>query len=244
LKKLTITNIQGQKLAAWIHGDDKKKIIIQCHGFPSDSHGNHLEYAEAFAKKGLTALRFDFSGCGESEGNNNDWGVASFSEDLKAVISYVKSIGFEDINVMAASYGGPVAIKVLFEDHSINKLVLRSPAPDLTDMPNEFSTTKEDWQKQGYVMYHRERTGEEFKLPYAMLEDAYENIMFEPAKSITAKTLIIHGSEDKIIPLKDSQKLAENIPGAILIVLDGADHSLGINDDYSKGIDVMIDWFC
>lgn len=45
---------------------------------------------------------------------------------------------------------------------------------------------------------------------------------------ITAPTLVISGTHDKMTPLKYGQFLAENIPNAQLAVIDGAGHMLGL----------------
>jgi pimeloyl-ACP methyl ester carboxylesterase len=48
-----------------------------------------------------------------------------------------------------------------------------------------------------------------------------------PASNIKAPTLIIHGSEDIDVPVIQSKKLAEQIPGSKLVVLEGVDHIVG-----------------
>lgn len=48
-----------------------------------------------------------------------------------------------------------------------------------------------------------------------------------PASKIRVPTLIIHGSEDTNVPVSQSKKLAEKIPGSKLVILEGVDH-LGI----------------
>jgi pimeloyl-ACP methyl ester carboxylesterase len=45
-------------------------------------------------------------------------------------------------------------------------------------------------------------------------------------RSIGAPTLVIHGSEDPILPLASGRSIARQIPGAELLVLEGAGHEL------------------
>jgi pimeloyl-ACP methyl ester carboxylesterase len=45
-----------------------------------------------------------------------------------------------------------------------------------------------------------------------------------PASKIKIPTLIIHGSEDINAPVSQSKKLAEQIPGSKLVILEGVDH--------------------
>jgi len=48
----------------------------------------------------------------------------------------------------------------------------------------------------------------------------------EPISSITARTLVIHGTVDPMFPLAHGEALAEEIPGASLMTLDGAGHGI------------------
>jgi pimeloyl-ACP methyl ester carboxylesterase len=47
-----------------------------------------------------------------------------------------------------------------------------------------------------------------------------------PLSSITVPTLVVHGTADPLFPLAHGEALAEEIPGATLLVLDGAGHGL------------------
>jgi len=48
----------------------------------------------------------------------------------------------------------------------------------------------------------------------------------KPLSSITAPTLVIHGTADPMFPVEHGQALAEEIPGARLLTLDGAGHGV------------------
>jgi pimeloyl-ACP methyl ester carboxylesterase len=48
----------------------------------------------------------------------------------------------------------------------------------------------------------------------------------EPISSIAVPTLVIHGTADPMFPLAHGQALAEEIPGARLLILEGAGHGV------------------
>ena len=48
----------------------------------------------------------------------------------------------------------------------------------------------------------------------------------EALSSIAAPTLVIHGTADPMFPLEHGQTLAEEIPGATLLPLEGAGHGV------------------
>jgi pimeloyl-ACP methyl ester carboxylesterase len=43
---------------------------------------------------------------------------------------------------------------------------------------------------------------------------------------ITAPTLVIHGSEDPLVPVEAAKDTTESIPGAELLIIDGMGHDL------------------
>ena len=47
---------------------------------------------------------------------------------------------------------------------------------------------------------------------------------------INVPTLVIHGTEDPIIPYEHGVYLSEVIPNAVLVTLEGAGHELHYND--------------
>ena len=49
----------------------------------------------------------------------------------------------------------------------------------------------------------------------------------QPLSSIAAPTLVIHGTADPMFPVEHGEALAEEIPGAQLLALEGAGH--GVN---------------
>ena len=48
----------------------------------------------------------------------------------------------------------------------------------------------------------------------------------KPLSSITAPTLVIHGTADPMFPIGHGEALAEEIPGATLLLLEGAGHGV------------------
>lgn len=59
---------------------------------------------------------------------------------------------------------------------------------------------------------------------------AHGNRPHPPLSSITMPTLVIHGTADPIFPLAHGHVLAEEVPGARLLPLDGAGHGVDRTD--------------
>lgn len=58
----------------------------------------------------------------------------------------------------------------------------------------------------------------------AQLDASRAHDAWDRLPSVTAPTLVMHGSEDAVMPLANARALAERIPGARLVVFDGAGH--------------------
>jgi pimeloyl-ACP methyl ester carboxylesterase len=57
-------------------------------------------------------------------------------------------------------------------------------------------------------------------------------------KSVTAPTLVIHGSEDPVLPVEHSKATADAIPGAELVVIEGMGHGWA-PELYTRLVDVI-----
>jgi pimeloyl-ACP methyl ester carboxylesterase len=55
---------------------------------------------------------------------------------------------------------------------------------------------------------------------------AHDDGPHPPPSSIAVPTLVIHGTADPLFPLAHGQALAEAIPGATLVRIDGAGHGV------------------
>ncbi|MGC8884950.1 MAG: alpha/beta family hydrolase [Candidatus Nanoarchaeia archaeon] len=62
----------------------------------------------------------------------------------------------------------------------------------------------------------------------------------EKYASIKAKTLIVHGTADDVVPIENSEKLAKTIEGATLIKIEGGDHSY--RGQENKVVDIIKNW--
>jgi pimeloyl-ACP methyl ester carboxylesterase len=49
--------------------------------------------------------------------------------------------------------------------------------------------------------------------------DSYDRL-----PSLRVPTLVLHGTEDRVIPVENGRRLAERIPGAEVVLLEGAGH--------------------
>ena len=211
-KHLQITNNQW-RLAATLHYPTNQEAegselrlhpaVIICHGFVGNRIGTDrlfVKTARALAARGFLVLRFDYAGCGESEGNYGQESIRTMIEQTRLVLDYVvdiDGIDRERITLIGHSLGGAVALLTAGKDQRVTDLVLWAPvAHPLTDI---LSIVGKDVYEQA------EKDGKADYLGYAFSKSFFSALgdyhPFKEAPAFTGDVLIIHGTADATIPV-------------------------------------------
>jgi 3-oxoadipate enol-lactonase len=201
--------------------------------------------------KRFRVLAFDNRGAGRSELTRGPYTLAQLAADGIAVLD---SAGEESAHVYGLSMGGMIAQElVLRYPERVRALVLGASSaggashqlPDRETL--EFMRRRVDmsadeaaWAAVPYQYgsrtqeQHAERIAEDIarrlRFPIhpdgyrAQLAAAWKHDAAGRLRSVRAPTLVLHGSEDRIVPVANGRRLAELIPGASLEILDGAGH--------------------
>ena len=108
-KKIKIKNIFGEDLDLLLEGDEKSKyIVVFVHGYGTDKDegfASFLEFSE-YIKNDFLIIRFDLSGYGASEGEENEFQFQKAAGDVDSVIRYArKAYPQKEINIIAHSLG-------------------------------------------------------------------------------------------------------------------------------------------
>src|SRR5688500_140410 len=94
--------------------DKRRPAFLVLHGFGGSKDGaGSIALCERFAEWGYIAMRFDFRGCGESEGERGWIICLDQVSDTKNAISYMAGrpdVDSERIALIGSSFGAAVAI--------------------------------------------------------------------------------------------------------------------------------------
>ena len=212
-------NPRGQRLAGLVHrAAGAGPAAIVCHGMLSDkSSEKHAAIASELCARGVTALRFDFAGRGESDGELKTLTVSNEVQDLHAALRWVREQGHGPIGLCGSSLGGTVAVLAASEDPEIAAVVtINSPAM-LADMFAEID--REAWKRRGTLPLT------EGPLGYAFCEDSAAQDLLAAARIVGQRLLVVQGDADEVVDPADGGRLAE---AALcdLMVIEGGDHRL------------------
>ncbi len=126
MKKLEKLDIKGLK--AVLHYESEK-FIVCCHGLYSNKDSKkYIELAEMANRKGISCIRFDFRGCGESKGKFDDK-IESRLNDLIKVVDFIYDKFDAKISLFGSSFGGMVAILYasLYTEYDIPLVTISTP---------------------------------------------------------------------------------------------------------------------
>lgn len=253
ISEKTILNENKEKLFVEIYTpNDIKSTIIFCHGITGCRKGRTKEdnYFQNLAKKlmklNYKVVLFDFSGHGDSEGNDYDVCLSKSTIELEKIFNQeVENIN--NVNFLAFSYGATVLCNFLSHNTSItpNHIVLYSPC--LYPLESCFLNSTSIFGKDIVKDYESGKLKEKgysvvgaknFCFGAKMIDDCKN---FEPnyLKIFADKILVLSGTKDIILDVKYNDKFCKenNITN---IYLD-ASHSLF--EDIDKAFVYTIDFF-
>jgi len=238
-EKLSFQNNKGDNLVGILSnpsGSKENLIVVLCHGFDTSMQSTtYLRVEKALNEKGFATLRFDFFGHGESDGKFEDITISEAVDDALQAIAFVKSRGFQKIALFGSSFGGMAALLAAAKSPGLQLLALKSPVSDYLGklLADEDKIGIEQWKKQGFTWHETSKRGK-LKLNYSFVEDAENVSGFEEAGKIKVPTLIVHGNQDKIVPIEQSRKTASLIPNCRLEEIEGANHKYSKPEDFER----------
>lgn len=219
-------------------------LVILCHGF-----GGHLDFhlwpllAARLNEHGIGTLRFDFNGCGQSEGQFQDLTIGNEIDDLLAVIAYARHLAkFRSISLIGYSQGGVVAGMVagMCGARQIQALVLMSASGVLRDdvLRGSFKGIQFDPWHLDKPFY--EVPGRNLKLGRPYLQNAMTLPIYETTAKYTGPAFILHGMADQVVPYPYSERYHQVLADSQLLLIPGEEHSWSQNPPATAGL--IVDW--
>lgn len=244
-KKVFFFNKQKERLAGVLHLPHHKtsKVVIVCHGFGSGKDELWIpKLCNALAKQGYAALRFDFSGNGQSEGKFEEANCEKEKQDLKTAIEFIKKHGYTSIATTGHSMGGTVVLMNAAVEKKINAVIAIAPAIHTKKVENRLLTTKEkkELNRTGKVRIH---SGDKHHtLPKIFFTAFEQQKVLKGVHKIKAPILLIHGSDDHTIPIEESECAKKEVPRLKLTVIEGGTHTLMKGESAEKLMGTIIQW--
>ena len=234
--KVSVLNGEGEKLVGIKSLPEEKRdkypTVLLVHGFndTKEEGGMFDKLAGHLTEGGFLVYRFDFSGCGESEG---DYSKTSLSKILKWVKSQ-KKVG--SIGILAQSFGTTATVAL---EPEVKALVLMGSISHPKEIISRLFG--DGYQPDGVSSCERS-DGHTATVGPQFWPDLENHALFKCMQRIQAPVLFIHGSMDFTVPISDMSPYFEvaSDPKKRLI-LEGADH--GLRPKRKEMYSAVVDWF-
>jgi dipeptidyl aminopeptidase/acylaminoacyl peptidase len=198
--------------------------VVACHGLSASKDSDkYLLLGTALPAAGLALARFDFRGCGEASGREDETTIATRIEDAEAVLAFLARERALDgrVGLLGSSLGGFVALWVAL-GRALPVVTWNAPATlaGLAAAPPE----------------ERPGVGD-------ALRREFEEGRFAEAPKGVARHLVIHGAADDVVPVAHGRRLRERAAEpADLLVLPGADHRLTDPGHRARAVEASRAW--
>ena len=243
-RELTIDGARG-KLAVILQTPDgaaKAPLVMILHGFGSHKEMPLLsKIADNLERAGVSSVRFDFNGHGESDGDFFDMTVENEIADAEKVLAYVSALPeTASVAVAGHSQGGVVA-SVLAGRAGADKIkaeALMAPSSNLRDDIRNgrlFGVTFNTAPLPEYINIGYYRIGRRY------LETMRDLPVYEDAARFRGPALIVHGTADRIVPYACGERYRDILQNGELVTLEGVDHLY--SDHTDEAARIVADFF-
>jgi uncharacterized protein len=199
--------------------------VIACHGLSASKDSDkYLLLGDALPAAGLAVARFDFRGCGESSGREEETTIATRIEDVEAVLARLEDHPRLDgrVGLLGSSLGGFVALFVAWRRPDTPVVTWNAPA-SLTELAND---DLDDNRGLG--------------VPFAM---EYMEGRYALAPKGVARHLIVHGEDDGVVSLDHGMQLHDQAAEPCdILVIPGGDHRLTDPVHRAQAVTASVAW--
>ncbi|WBO22622.1 alpha/beta fold hydrolase [Sphingomonas abietis] len=198
-------------------------------GYISDMKGSKAVALDAWAEQtGRAMLRFDYSGCGESEGDFEDGTLARWRDDALAMVDASEG----DCVLVGSSMGGWLMLLIaLARPDRVRALVGIAAAPDFSDWGFD-QDAKMRILQQGRIEQPSPH-GPPMVTTRAFWQSAESQRLLHGPIAFDGPVRLLHGEADADVPTWVSQRIAALVRSAdvqTVLVKDG-DHRLSRPQD-------------
>ncbi len=215
----------GDRLAAVHHAPDGRDDtvgpaepwLVFCHGFLSDKSGSYEGRCERATREGYDAVRFDFRGCGEADGDFVDQTLSDKIADLRAVLAHFAP---ESAVLFGSSFGGKVAFHAAAAlaaedgpatgagDVTIEAIATRAPVT----YNRTFAEARREVEREGSLTFETGQTIDD-----RFFEDLADHPFADAVAAVDCPAMMVHGAEDESVDIADSFEAAAALETDVIL---------------------------
>ncbi len=240
---------EERPLFGWVHqpgGGVSRGTVVMCPPLTRElisAHYSHRVVAEDLARRGITVIRFDYDGTGDSAGSDADPGrVEAYEASIDHAVNLAYDLGTTDLALLGMRMGGLLAARAATRSGRVSALVLWDPCGSGREFAREQSAlfrltyggpkTEGTTEVAGFVL--RDDTVEQLKAlraPEANPSVERALLLTRPDRSPTgnfgvAEDLIEHTVAEGQAELMDIEPFLSAVPASVGTIADWLDSVL------------------
>lgn len=239
-------NHLGETLAGTLHRPERPTAsgVIAGHCFTCSRHTGVLRrICGALCDGGFMALRFDFSGNGQSQGRFEASTWSKQILEMEAAVALMQANGASWIGLAGHSLGAAIALLAARRIGFISA-VCRVAGRTSRIRPLHFLTP----HQQRHLVQNGDVTftsrGRQLTIKRDFFEDADQHDLVAATRSLTVPMLVVHGDRDEVIPVSEAHLAHRTNPGMVeLAIVAGGDHMLSRPEHQTTVARTVTSWF-
>jgi uncharacterized protein len=214
-------------------------VLVHGGGVTREEGGFFTRLATGLGEAGVTSLRFDLRGHGQSEGKQEELTLSAILNDIRVAIAHVQAqAGVDSVSLLGASFGGGICgYYAAKRPAEVRRLVLLNPQLDYkkrtidsrTYWSNDYIDEEEARQltEQGYIDFTPT-----LKHGRPIFNEVFWLRPNEILGEIQAPTLVVHGTKDTFVPIESSRAAMQQLRVEHkLVEIEGSQHGFAVHED-------------
>lgn len=206
-------NFNNHRISTIFHDAGNKKIVIFCHGYRGTNIGPNRFFVRAarlLAERGISSLRFDQYGSGNSEGDFFDSSFTDWTETIKAITQNYFKQGYK-IALFGQSMGGAAIIAVGAEILNLSAMVVWVPDPNVEDFISPQNGVIEE---NGQIVQAR------------FWQEAHDTKIVEKLRLIKMPVYIVQCTNDEYVDEQNRNAIVKNVQANVRVdIFEGYSHN-------------------
>ena len=245
-QQVYFNNQQGEKIAGTLHLPKRPDGcgVVFGHCFTCSRNTRIIrEICNELAARDVLALRFDFSGNGQSEGEFSASNYSKQITEMQTAAEVIAEKGARRIGLAGHSMGAVIAVLTAARTGTVKAVCALAGRLSGLKATHFFSKKQlKELEDTGRVSFNSR--GRSLQLSTEFFADAKQYDLPETVKSLQTPLMVIHGDADEIIPVQDAY-LAKTLNPEYteLVVIPGADHMFSAEMHRSQTVKLVVKWF-
>ena len=246
-QQIQFDNHLGERLAGTLHQPDRLPVgaVVAGHCFTCSRHTGVLrQICKRLCAAGFMALRFDFSGNGQSQGTFEQSTWSKQILEMESAIALAQEKGAAWIGLAGHSLGAAIALLVAQRQAAVSA-VCRVAGRVSATRPLHFLTSsqQERLAQTGQVDFISR--GRQLSLNRDFFDDADRHDLLAATRTLERPMLVVHGDRDEVIPVSEAELAKATNPGRVeLVIVPGGDHMLAQAEHQQQVARTVTEWFC